>query len=53
MKGKVARLVAAKLSLAAKTDQYSDKDEGKEMREDLEKKVAELFESKKQGVQTI
>jgi len=44
LKGKVARLVAAKLSLAAKMDQYSDKDEGKEMRKDLEKKVAELFE---------
>jgi len=44
LKGKVARLVAAKISLAAKTDQYSEKDKGKEMRKDLEKKVNELLE---------
>ncbi len=41
-KGKVARLVAAKLSLAARTDHYSDKDTGKEMRKDLEEQVARL-----------
>lgn len=44
MKGKVARLIAAKISLAAKMDQYSEKDQGKEMRKELEKKVNELLE---------
>jgi nucleolar protein 56 len=44
LKGKVARLVAAKISLAAKMDQYSDKDEGKRIRKDLEKRVKELLE---------
>jgi len=42
LKGKVARLVAAKISLAAKMDQYSEKNEGKRIREELEKKVKEL-----------
>lgn len=43
LKGKVARLVAAKISLAAKMDQYSEKDEGKQIRKDLEKRVNELL----------
>lgn len=43
LKGKIARLISAKLSLAAKMDFYSEKDEGKRMREDLEKKVNELL----------
>jgi nucleolar protein 56 len=38
-KGKVARLVAAKLSLAARTDFYSKEDHGKELKEKLEKQV--------------
>jgi len=38
-KGKVARLVAAKLSLAAKTDFFSKEDHGKEMAGKLEKQV--------------
>jgi len=38
-KGKVARLVAAKLSLAAKTDFFSKEDHGKELAEKLEKQV--------------
>jgi len=46
LKGKVARLVAAKISLAAKTDQYSEKNEGKRMRKDLEKRVEELIGNK-------
>ncbi len=43
LKGKIARLISSKLSLAAKMDFYSKKDQGKEMREDLEKKVNELL----------
>ncbi|NIO22201.1 MAG: hypothetical protein GTN76_16110 [Candidatus Aenigmarchaeota archaeon] len=42
MKGKVARLIAAKISLAAKIDRFSDKNEGKKIRKDLEKRVKEL-----------
>jgi nucleolar protein 56 len=38
-KGKVARLVAAKLSLAARIDFFSKKDRGKELKKDLEKQV--------------
>lgn len=38
-KGKVARLVAAKLSLAAKTDHFSKEDHGKELKEKLDKQV--------------
>jgi nucleolar protein 56 len=38
-KGKVARLVAAKLSLAAKTDFFSKADHGKELADKLEKQV--------------
>ncbi|NIO22585.1 MAG: hypothetical protein GTN38_00975 [Candidatus Aenigmarchaeota archaeon] len=46
LKGKVARLVAAKISLAAKTDQYSEKNEGKRIRKELEKKVGELTKNR-------
>jgi nucleolar protein 56 len=42
LKGKVARLISAKLSLAAKMDFYSKKDQAKEMRAYLERKVNEL-----------
>ncbi len=38
-KGKVARLVAAKISLAAKIDFFSKVDRGKEMADDLREKV--------------
>ncbi len=38
-KGKVARLLSAKLSLAAKTDFFSKEDHGKELKEKLEKQV--------------
>ena len=43
LKGKVARLISAKLSLAAKMDFYSKKDQSKAMREDLDKKVAGIM----------
>jgi len=43
LKGKVARLISAKLSLAAKMDFYSKRDNSKEMKEDLERKVAGLI----------
>jgi nucleolar protein 56 len=43
MKGKVARLISAKLSLAAKMDFYSKRDDSKQMRENLERKVAGLI----------
>ena len=45
LKGKVARLIASKLSLAAKMDFYSKKDRGEEMREELEKKVKALLKT--------
>jgi nucleolar protein 56 len=38
-KGKVARLVAAKLSLAARLDRYSGKDQGNALRKELENNV--------------
>lgn len=47
LKGKVARLISSKLSLAAKMDFYSKKDQGKEMREDLDKRVNELMKNTK------
>lgn len=45
LKGKVARLISSKLSLAAKMDFYSKKDQGKEMRKELEKKVKDITSS--------
>lgn len=47
LKGKVARIVAAKISLAAKMDEYSEKNEGKRMRRELEERVSELTKMKK------
>jgi nucleolar protein 56 len=46
MKGKVARAIAAKLTLAARMDRYSDKDKGEEMRKELEAQISKL-ESRK------
>lgn len=43
LKGKVARLISAKLSLAAKMDFYSKRDDSKRMKENLERKVGELL----------
>lgn len=45
-KGKLARLISSKLSIAAKIDFYSKTDKGKEMKRDLEKKVKEVLKSK-------
>lgn len=45
LKGKVARLVSSKLSLAAKMDFFSRKDEGKRIREEMEKKVKAIASS--------
>jgi nucleolar protein 56 len=41
-KGKAARLVAAKLSLAARMDMYSEKDEGERLGRDLEEQAKKL-----------
>jgi nucleolar protein 56 len=39
LKGKMARLVASKISLAARIDNFSDKDEGDSMRRELEEQA--------------
>jgi nucleolar protein 56 len=46
LKGKVARILAAKLSMAAKMDFYSKKYKAKELKEDLEKRIKEILGSK-------
>lgn len=46
LKGKVARVLAAKLSMAAKMDFYSKKYKAKELKEDLEKRIEEILRSK-------
>jgi nucleolar protein 56 len=51
LRGKVARLIAAKLSLAAKMDFYSKRDQSKEMKEDLERKVAALTKNPAAGAE--
>lgn len=45
-KGKVARAVASKISLAIKMDFFSKKDQGKKLREELEKEVEGLLGGK-------
>ncbi|MFH1294625.1 MAG: hypothetical protein ABIH90_01620 [Candidatus Aenigmatarchaeota archaeon] len=45
-KGKVARSVASKISLAMKMDFFSNKDQGKELREELEKEVEKIMGEK-------
>lgn len=42
LKGKVARLVASKLVLAARLDRFSDKDNGDELKKELEEQVKKL-----------
>ena len=42
LRAKVARVIAAKLSLASRTDQFSGKDNGKEMRNDVENQVRKI-----------
>jgi nucleolar protein 56 len=46
-KGKLARLLASKLSIAAKMDFYSKTNKGREMRKDLEDKAKEYLTSEK------
>jgi nucleolar protein 56 len=46
LKGKIARIIAAKLSLAAKIDYFSKTDKGKELKKDLDKKIKQIFEVK-------
>jgi len=46
MKGKVARLVAAKLSMAAKIDFYSKEYRGEKMKQELQQRVKEILSSK-------
>jgi nucleolar protein 56 len=42
LRGKIARLLAAKLSIAAKLDYYSKKFMGKELKKDLEEKIRKI-----------
>ncbi len=46
-RGKVARLLASKIALAAKIDMYSKKDESEKLKKEVAKKVAELAASAK------
>jgi len=46
LKGKVARLLASKLSIAAKMDYYSKKYEADKLKEDLNKRIKEILGSK-------
>ncbi len=41
-KGKVARLIAAKLSLASRIDAYSERDDGEKIRKELEDQVKKI-----------
>ncbi len=41
-KGKVARIISAKLSLAAKTDYFKKEDKGQELKKDMEEKIKRL-----------
>lgn len=45
-RGKLARVISSKLSIAAKMDFYSQTNKGKEMKKELEKKVREILKSK-------
>ena len=42
LKGKVARLLASKLSIACRMDAFSEKDEGERLRKELEEQVGKL-----------
>lgn len=42
-KGKVARIVASQLSKAAKIDFYSKRDDGKKMKEEMEKEIEDVM----------
>jgi nucleolar protein 56 len=43
LKGKVARLVAAKISLAIRLDNFSGRDEGEKMRKELDEQACRIF----------
>ena len=45
LKGKVARAIASKLSIAAKIDFYSKENKGKEMKKKLQEKIKEILSS--------
>jgi len=45
-RGKLARVISSKLSIAAKMDFYSKTNRAKEMKKDLEKRVKEILKSK-------
>jgi len=42
LKGKVARLLASKLSIAAKLDNYSKKNQSERLKRELQEKIKEL-----------
>jgi len=46
LKGKVARAVAAKLSIAARIDHYSKEDRGKKLKKDLEERIKYILSGK-------
>jgi nucleolar protein 56 len=46
-KGKIARLISSKLSIAAKMDFYSNTNKANELKKDLESRVKEVLRSKK------
>ena len=43
LRAKVARIISSKLTLAARTDHFSDKDMGREMRTEVEEQVRRLL----------
>lgn len=45
-RGKIARLLAAKLAVAARMDFYTKENKGKELKKELEEKIKELLEGK-------
>ncbi len=46
LKGKIARMVASKLTLAARMDRFSDKDRGEELRKELEEQIKKIKSKK-------
>jgi len=42
MKGKIARMIASKLTLAARFDRFSEKDKGEELRKELEEQIKKI-----------
>ena len=47
LKGKVARIISARIALAARTDNFSDKDQGDDMKKDMEEQVRKILPGKK------